>query len=363
MQPWKCTYPIWVWNLICQKFKPLKMRLFKQLCLMIYRRFPAWSKGSTRTNQTSRKLPNPETFSWYSANWPNGKVSHLKDPFSSRFVFQRIAFLPRYDIEESSEFLQPMDSGRVAVDEDDYQTLEDIKTTVHPPYSQTFFGYNRVPWNLKIRKEMFSPSETISSPLAINLVFCQVCVTPIGENGPFWMYISFSLDCPRRVFTSLYSTHDWGTIPYEDLTGWVRHRSQECSRASAQAQHQEEHHWDGQGLQCLLLAPLSRLQWHLHRSKCSHGERAPIFGGVAFRCEVGQTSKEPSNGLFWGKLHFKIYVFGCFWYVHYYFCKILPNFRAIEVRECDILWIVSPTSISREVSKEKWKRKTCVNNR
>ena len=85
-------------------------------------------------------------------------------------------FEQRYELEESSEFLQPVDSGApVLVDEDDYAALEDIKTKLYPgPPSNTHYTYDRVPWTLKIRKEVFSPTETLNSPLAINLVFCQV---------------------------------------------------------------------------------------------------------------------------------------------------------------------------------------------
>ena len=80
----------------------------------------------------------------------------------------------KYELEESSEFLQPVDSAPIIVDEDDYQALEDIKTKLHVPPSNTHVTYDRVPWTLKIRKEVFSPSETINSPLAINLCFCQI---------------------------------------------------------------------------------------------------------------------------------------------------------------------------------------------
>merc|ERR1719242_2887803 len=82
----------------------------------------------------------------------------------------------KYELEESSEFLQPVDSGApVLVDEDDYAALEDIKTKLYPgPPSTTHYTYDRVPWTLKIRKEIFSPSETVQSPLAINLIFCQI---------------------------------------------------------------------------------------------------------------------------------------------------------------------------------------------
>jgi myosin-15 len=68
------------------------------------------------------------------------------------------------------------------MEEDDYQALEEPKTQVQPPMTSSFITYNRVPWTLKIRKEVFSPSETIQSPLAINLVFCQIvtdCFSPL----------------------------------------------------------------------------------------------------------------------------------------------------------------------------------------
>ena len=98
------------------------------------------------------------------------------DNASFEFVILIYYYLFRYELEESSEFLQPVDSGApVLVDEDDYAALEDIKTKLYPgPPSTTHYTYDRVPWTLKIRKEVFSPSETLNSPLAINLIFCQV---------------------------------------------------------------------------------------------------------------------------------------------------------------------------------------------
>ena len=87
----------------------------------------------------------------------------------------------KYELEESSEFLQPVDDGpprgvgpAAMGDDPDYQALEDIKTKLHTPPSNTHVTYDRVPWTLKIRKEVFSPSETVNSPLAINLIFCQI---------------------------------------------------------------------------------------------------------------------------------------------------------------------------------------------
>ena len=98
------------------------------------------------------------------------------DGASFEFIIVIRYYLLRYELEESSEFLQPVDSGApVLVDEDDYAALEDIKTKLYPgPPSTTHYTYDRVPWTLKIRKEVFSPSETLNSPLAINLIFCQV---------------------------------------------------------------------------------------------------------------------------------------------------------------------------------------------
>ena len=119
----------------------------------------------------------------------------------------------RFDLEESGEFLQAVeDPGRTAqniLDELDYQVglggkmiigvvggfeiatmqaMEEMQTRLHPPNSSTHFSYNRVPWKLKvfakhewrkfnfflqIRKEVFSPSEQLTNPTTIHLVFCQ----------------------------------------------------------------------------------------------------------------------------------------------------------------------------------------------
>ena len=77
----------------------------------------------------------------------------------------------RYELEESSEFLQPTmdDHDRRAqniLDELDYQAMEEMQTRLHPPNSNMHFSYNRVPWKLKVRKEVFSPSEQFSRKLS-----------------------------------------------------------------------------------------------------------------------------------------------------------------------------------------------------
>ncbi|CAB3362581.1 Hypothetical predicted protein [Cloeon dipterum] len=81
----------------------------------------------------------------------------------------------RIEIEESSEFLQPVDSSTpVSIDREFARSLENIKTKLYSANSANHFTYNRVNWKLHIRKEVFSPNEVLSNPLALHLVFCQV---------------------------------------------------------------------------------------------------------------------------------------------------------------------------------------------
>ena len=60
------------------------------------------------------------------------------------------------------------------LDELEYQGLEESQTRLHPPNSNIHFSYNRVPWRLRIRKEVFSPSEQISDAATVHLIFCQI---------------------------------------------------------------------------------------------------------------------------------------------------------------------------------------------
>ncbi|KAF4520562.1 hypothetical protein B566_EDAN011115, partial [Ephemera danica] len=83
--------------------------------------------------------------------------------------------MERIEIEESSEFLKPVDTtAPVLLDRDFTKNLEIMKTKLYPASDAPFFAYNRVNWKLQIRKEVFSPNETLSNPLALHLVFCQV---------------------------------------------------------------------------------------------------------------------------------------------------------------------------------------------
>merc|ERR1719434_329831 len=56
----------------------------------------------------------------------------------------------------------------------EYQGLEEGQTRLHQPNSNIHFSYNRVPWKLRIRKEVFSPMEQISDPTTVHLIFCQI---------------------------------------------------------------------------------------------------------------------------------------------------------------------------------------------
>ncbi|CAH0384305.1 unnamed protein product [Bemisia tabaci] len=60
-----------------------------------------------------------------------------------------------------------------------------VSTKHHQLSTNTHLTYNRVAWKLNIRKEVFSPKESVSSPLVLHLIFCQivqdVLVRPIAR--------------------------------------------------------------------------------------------------------------------------------------------------------------------------------------
>lgn len=49
-----------------------------------------------------------------------------------------------------------------------------------PLGSSACITYNRVSWLLRIRKEVFSPSESLGPPTAQHLVFCQIAADVYG---------------------------------------------------------------------------------------------------------------------------------------------------------------------------------------
>lgn len=84
-----------------------------------------------------------------------------------------------FPVEESSEFLQPVD---VAPPTSIQRHHEVAETKLYPPSNAAYFTYNRVAWKLNIRKEVFSPNEKLSNPLAIHLIFCQIVKDVLGSN-------------------------------------------------------------------------------------------------------------------------------------------------------------------------------------
>lgn len=125
----------------------------------------------------------------------------------------------RFELEESSEFLQSVDGldrrTQNILDELEYQGLEESQTRLHPPSSNIHFSYNRVPWKLRIRKELFSPSEQISEPTTVHLIFCQIvadtfsplCMrfTP-NERKKMMAYMDkYEID-PKKVHSSQHKT-------------------------------------------------------------------------------------------------------------------------------------------------------------
>ncbi|GLH06473.1 Unconventional myosin IC [Gryllus bimaculatus] len=90
--------------------------------------------------------------------------------------------MERIEIEESSEFLKPVDSKPpTEITRNDLgRNIETMKTKLFGPSNAAYFTYNRVSWKLMVKKEVFSPTETLSSPLALHLVFCQVVQDCLG---------------------------------------------------------------------------------------------------------------------------------------------------------------------------------------
>lgn len=106
-------------------------------------------------------------------------------------------------VEESSEFLAPVDVAPPPTMNRYQDSSGD--TPLFPVPNAATFTYNRVPWKLTVRKEVFSPNEKLSNPLAVHLVFCQVvkdvlgggCIRITREQGEtmkkvgFWFEVVF----------------------------------------------------------------------------------------------------------------------------------------------------------------------------
>ncbi|XP_014277405.1 unconventional myosin-XV isoform X2 [Halyomorpha halys] len=85
------------------------------------------------------------------------------------------------EIEESGEFLGgPVEPLPILPSPPEINT----STKLHTPPSAAYFTYNRVVWKLNIRKEVFSPKETVSNPLVLHLIYCQVVKDCLTKQTP-----------------------------------------------------------------------------------------------------------------------------------------------------------------------------------
>ncbi|XP_014248612.2 unconventional myosin-XV isoform X2 [Cimex lectularius] len=106
-----------------------------------------------------------------------------REIFKDQQIFNDQVTTPHSDqieIEESGEFLGVVDSLPVLPTPPEINT----NTKIHPPPSAAFFTYNRVSWKLNVRKEVFSPKETVSNPLVLHLVYCQVVKDSLTKQTP-----------------------------------------------------------------------------------------------------------------------------------------------------------------------------------
>jgi myosin-15 len=72
-----------------------------------------------------------------------------------------------------SDFLSTM-GGSTANDKGYQSDVLPTQTKVYPPKHSTYLTYNRVNWELRLRKEFFYPGEKIEDPMTLNLIFCQI---------------------------------------------------------------------------------------------------------------------------------------------------------------------------------------------
>lgn len=55
-----------------------------------------------------------------------------------------------------------------------YHLLAAVRTTLLDDDITQYLSYKDVPWWLAVRKEVFSPKETLSNPKTIDLIFYQI---------------------------------------------------------------------------------------------------------------------------------------------------------------------------------------------
>ncbi|XP_026670463.1 unconventional myosin-XV [Ceratina calcarata] len=89
--------------------------------------------------------------------------------------------MERIEIEEWPEFLRPVMPPAEKPEIEKVQEV--VNTKLYPQTSSAHFTYNRVTWTLRVKKEVFAPNETLNSPLALHLVFCQVAYDVLATSS------------------------------------------------------------------------------------------------------------------------------------------------------------------------------------
>uniref|UniRef100_A0A0K8SUT5 Unconventional myosin-XV n=1 Tax=Lygus hesperus TaxID=30085 RepID=A0A0K8SUT5_LYGHE len=122
----------------------------------------------------------------HSNNIPPAPIEPVRrEMYNDKQIFTSPVQPPQHsdqiEIEESGEFL-----GGVVEPLPVLPTPPEINTStkLHPPTSASFFTYNRVAWKLNVRKEVFSPKESVSNPLVLHLVYCQVVKDTLTKQNP-----------------------------------------------------------------------------------------------------------------------------------------------------------------------------------
>ncbi|KAG5317858.1 MYO15 protein, partial [Pseudoatta argentina] len=109
------------------------------------------------------------------------KLDRDVDRRSSVASIHRTDKMERIEIEEWPEFLKPV---LPPADKPEIEKVQEVMNTkLYPQTSNAHFTYNRVTWTLRVKKEVFAPNETLNSPLALHLVFCQVIYDVLATSS------------------------------------------------------------------------------------------------------------------------------------------------------------------------------------
>lgn len=109
------------------------------------------------------------------------KLDRDLDRRSSVASTHRTDKMERIEIEEWPEFLRPVLPPAEKPEIEKVQEV--VNTKLYPQTSTAHFTYNRVTWTLRVKKEVFAPNETLNSPLALHLVFCQVAYDVLATSS------------------------------------------------------------------------------------------------------------------------------------------------------------------------------------